>query len=86
MRLLPGSDRGRRLVAIGVAVAVVVPLAWMWWDSRLPDSYDPAQMGYVDYGGGPLPAAPQHAHHHGVAVADLVETTSGPPDRRSPGR
>ncbi len=79
MPLLPGPDRGRRLAAIGAALALVVPLAWMWWSSRLPDSYDAAQMGYADYGGGPVP---EHAHHHGTAVADLVETKPGPPDRR----
>jgi FtsP/CotA-like multicopper oxidase with cupredoxin domain len=78
MRLLPRSERVRRLLAIGAALAVVVPLAWMWWSSRLPDSYDLAEMGYAEYGGG---RAPAHVHH-GTAVADLVEPEPGPPDRR----
>ena len=46
----------------------------MWQSSLLPDSYDIAEMGYADYGGGPRTG---HDHGHGVAVADLV----GDPDR-----
>ena len=41
----------------------------MWQSSLLPDSYDIAEMGYADYGGGPRTG---HEHHHGQAVADLV--------------
>jgi FtsP/CotA-like multicopper oxidase with cupredoxin domain len=46
----------------------------MWQASLLPDSYDIAEMGYADYGGGPRAG---HDHGHGTAVADLV----GDPDR-----
>ncbi len=45
----------------------------MWWSSRLPDTYDVAEMGYADYGGGPRTG--HDHHHHGTAVADLVADT-----------
>jgi FtsP/CotA-like multicopper oxidase with cupredoxin domain len=71
------SDRARLLLACAAALAVVVPLAWLWWSSRIPDTYDIAEMGYADYGGG---ARAGHDHdHHGTAVADLVEKETGPP-------
>ena len=42
----------------------------MWQASLLPDTYDIAEMGYADYGGGPRTG---HDHQgHGMAVADLV--------------
>ncbi|MGH3361687.1 MAG: multicopper oxidase domain-containing protein, partial [Nocardioides sp.] len=31
----------------------MLPLGWFWQASLLPDSYDMAEMGYVDWGGGP---------------------------------
>lgn len=57
----------------------------MWNASRLPDSYDMAQMGYADWGGGRVD------EHHGrsgmpgmdhgaVAVADLVAEPDRPAD------
>ncbi len=58
----------------------MLALGWMWWSSLLPDTYDLADMGYADYGGGPVPPA-MAGHSHGSAVADLVEARSGPPDR-----
>ncbi len=57
----------RRRIAIGVALAVAVltPVAWLWWSSLLPGSYSIMEMGYADYGGGA--GAPQatsgHADH-----------------------
>jgi FtsP/CotA-like multicopper oxidase with cupredoxin domain len=63
-------ERLRLLVALVATVVVVTPLAWMWWHSRLPDSYSVMDMGYEDRGGGPaMPAA--HAMHS-VSVADLT--------------
>jgi FtsP/CotA-like multicopper oxidase with cupredoxin domain len=50
----------------------------MWQASLLPDSYDIASMGYVDYGGGPRSSG--HNHGSGSRVADLVETAVGPAD------
>ena len=82
MRLLPRSERGRLLLAVGGTLAIVVPIGWMWQASLLPDTYDLAEMGYADYGGGPgASGSGAHGHHHGTAVADLVETRAGPPDQ-----
>ena len=50
-------------------------LAWSWWDSRLPGSYDVAEYGAIDDGG-----APPVAHHH-FSVAGLTGPT-GKPDYR----
>ena len=50
------KDRIRVLVGVVLTLAIVVPLGWMWWDSRLPSSYSVMDMGYADYGGGPRPA------------------------------
>jgi FtsP/CotA-like multicopper oxidase with cupredoxin domain len=80
VRLVPGSDRGRLLLAIGSTLAVVLALGWMWWSSLLPHTYDLADMGSADYGGGPVPPA-MAGHGHGGAVADRVVAWSGPPDR-----
>ena len=69
-------------MAIAAALAIVVPLAWMWWDSRMPGSYSVMDMGYVDPGGGPNPMADMsggHAGHDMTSVADLVEGS----DRRA---
>ena len=49
-------DRVRILVGVLLTLAIVVPLGWMWWSSRLPSSYSVMDMGYADYGGGPRPA------------------------------
>jgi FtsP/CotA-like multicopper oxidase with cupredoxin domain len=73
VRIVPRSDRGRLLLALGATAAILVPLGWMWQSSRLPDTYDIAEMGYADYGGGPRAG---HEHAHGMAVADLVEDAS----------
>ena len=59
----------RTVVASLAALAIVVPLAWMWQASLLPSTYDVAEMGYVDLGGGP--AIPQ-MHHGGTPVAELT--------------
>jgi FtsP/CotA-like multicopper oxidase with cupredoxin domain len=44
----------RRRIAIGVALAVAVlaPVAWLWWSSLLPGTYSIMEMGYADFGGG----------------------------------
>jgi FtsP/CotA-like multicopper oxidase with cupredoxin domain len=66
---------------------LVAPVGWLWWSSLLPDSYDVAEMGYVDLGGGPPVAG--HEHHQagmdtaaasGTPVADLVEPDDRPAD------
>jgi FtsP/CotA-like multicopper oxidase with cupredoxin domain len=62
-----------------VALAVLVPLAYLWATSLVPGNYSAMDMGYADYGGGP--ASSDHAMHHGgKSVADLTGPTTGTPD------
>ena len=58
-------DRVRLVVGLVLTLAIVVPLGWMWWDSRLPASYSAMDMGELDYGGGPGSAS--SGEHHGMA-------------------
>lgn len=72
-------QRLRALVGIGLTLALLLPLGWMWWDSRLPGTYSVADMGMADFGGGavfehPHDALDAAAHLHGdlalAAVSD----------------
>jgi FtsP/CotA-like multicopper oxidase with cupredoxin domain len=65
-------DRLRVILPVVVSLAIVVPLGWMWQQSRLPGSYSVMDMGYEDLGGG---APMQHAHHE-TSVTDLVADPS----------
>jgi FtsP/CotA-like multicopper oxidase with cupredoxin domain len=65
------------LIALGVALAVLVPLAYLWATSLVPSSYSATDMGYADYGGG---ASSGHQHHGGTSVADLTGPRTGRPD------
>jgi len=73
--------RVRLVVGLVLTLAIVVPLGWMWWDSRLPTSYSAMDMGELDYGGGPgAPSGEHHdmenmAHDSSVSVADLDTST-----------
>ncbi|WP_427884754.1 multicopper oxidase family protein [Kribbella sp. GL6] len=68
-----------RLVALGVVLAVLVPLGYLWATSLVPGEYNPAEMGYADYGGGP--ASMGHMDHMGgMSVADLTGPKTGTPD------
>ena len=70
--------RWGRLLALGITLAVLVPLGYLWATSLVPGEYDPAEMGYADYGGGPSSG---HEHHHGgTSVADLTGPKTGTPD------
>jgi FtsP/CotA-like multicopper oxidase with cupredoxin domain len=74
------SDRRRgRLIALGVTLAVLAPLGYLWATSLVPGSYSAAEMGYADYGGGPESAGHEH-HGGGMSVADLTGPTTGTPD------
>jgi FtsP/CotA-like multicopper oxidase with cupredoxin domain len=76
------KDRVRLIAGLVLTLAIVGPLGWMWWDSRLPASYSAMDMGEIDYGGGPRGAS-SGGHHdmesmsHGsaVSVADLDTET-----------
>ncbi|WP_238993216.1 multicopper oxidase family protein [Nocardioides caldifontis] len=82
------KHRWRLLAAVAATLAIVVPLAWMWQASRMPDTYSVMDMGYVDYGGGPELGHGDGGHGgHGsghdagsasvpaVSVEELVEDT-----------
>ena len=58
--------RLRVLLPLAAALAIVVPLAWMWQASLLPDTYAVTEMGYVDMGGGPAVSMPGHGTGHGT--------------------
>ena len=78
------------VVAVLATLAIVVPLAWMWWDSRMPERYNVMDMGYADYGGGPRPADAHGAGHGatgggattdaGLSVDDLRGDPTATPD------
>jgi FtsP/CotA-like multicopper oxidase with cupredoxin domain len=66
-----------------VALAVLVPLGYLWATSLVPNDYSAMDMGYADYGGGP--ATSGHGEHGGhdmgtTSVADLTGPTTGTPD------
>jgi FtsP/CotA-like multicopper oxidase with cupredoxin domain len=66
-------DRTRVLVGLALTLAIVLPLGWMWWDSRLPGSYSAMEMGELDFGGGP---GGGHAHHSGAGMKPVAGGTS----------
>ncbi|MFB6719313.1 multicopper oxidase family protein [Kribbella sp. NPDC056345] len=68
--------RWGRLVALGIILAVLVPLGYLWATSLVPGTYNAADMGYADYGGG---AAGGHEHHQ-MSIADLTGPKTGTPD------
>jgi FtsP/CotA-like multicopper oxidase with cupredoxin domain len=69
------------ILGIVATLALLVPLAVMWNNSRLPDSYDMAAMGYPDYGGGPHDVAMggmDMSDMHGTPVEDLIADPDRP--------
>jgi FtsP/CotA-like multicopper oxidase with cupredoxin domain len=72
----------KALVAVAalLAIAGLLALGRMWWDSRLPSTYNVMDFGSHDFGGGPVPAG--HHTAHGVSVADLKGPQDGTPDAR----
>ncbi|MFI7587738.1 multicopper oxidase family protein [Spongisporangium articulatum] len=73
------AARLRLAAAVAVTLAIVVPLGWMWWGSRLPSSYSMASLGYVDGGGRPVETHGAHAGHAGTDVATLTGPPTGTP-------
>ncbi|MCK2216302.1 multicopper oxidase family protein [Actinomadura sp. ATCC 31491] len=66
--------RLRLAVSAGAALAVVVPLAWLWRASLLPPAYSVMSMGYADDGGARA--------HRPAAVRDIRSLVADP--RRAP--
>jgi FtsP/CotA-like multicopper oxidase with cupredoxin domain len=72
-------DRLGLLLACLATLAVVLPLGYLWQQSRVPSSYSVMDMGYLDYGGGE-----RTGHHHmeaGRSVEALTVGTDRPADR-----
>ncbi len=83
--------RRRRVLRIGLPVLatllVLLPLAWLWAQSRVPSVYSVTDMGSVDYGGGPGSelGAEGHVGHqqHGEGPARSVADLVADPKRRA---
>ena len=74
--------RERRRLAACLATAVVLaPVAWLWQASLVPATYSLMDMGYVDVGGGPLPAGHAALDERGSATARSVADLVADPDR-----
>jgi FtsP/CotA-like multicopper oxidase with cupredoxin domain len=71
-----------RLVLAAVATAViVVPLAWLWWSSLLPDEYSVMTMGYMDYGGGQAGHdVTGHMEPDAISINELTVPADAKPD------
>jgi FtsP/CotA-like multicopper oxidase with cupredoxin domain len=81
--MLMRRTRARRLrtaLPLLAALAVVVPLGWMWASSFVPSSYSATEMGYVDDGGVPIPGGHDHSAGGGVPVASLRGDVEGDAD------
>ena len=74
MRFLP---KVAAMLGAAVAVAALGWIAWMWNESRLPETYNVMDFGTHDLGGGPEHAA----HATGVDVTEL-HGPAGSPDER----
>lgn len=70
--------RIRLAVAVVAAIAILAPLTWLWWDSRLPSAYSVMDMGLVDAGGKPLDG--HTAHGQGRSITSLVADPDRPAD------
>ena len=73
--------RTLRVTLVSALVLVIVGgLLWlgdMWWESRLPGTYNAMQYGTPEFGGGPrFP----HSHAGGVSIAGLTGPERGRPD------
>jgi FtsP/CotA-like multicopper oxidase with cupredoxin domain len=66
------AGRRRVLLALLATIVVLAPIAWLWQRSLVPNDLSPMEMGYADYGGGPV----THAHH-----GQDVSTLTGPSDQ-----
>jgi FtsP/CotA-like multicopper oxidase with cupredoxin domain len=76
------ASHWRPLAAVAATAAIVLSLGWFWYGSLLPDQYDMAEMGYADWGGGPVGEHAGMAGHHGTQVADLTADPDRPADVR----
>ncbi len=70
------SDHRRLIVACLATAALLVPLAWLWAASLLPDEYSVMDMGYADYGGGSVDPAEMSHLRNSSSRADEVDVST----------
>ena len=46
--------RVRLVLSVLATLVILAPLAWLWQSSLVAKSYSVMDMGYLDYGGGPV--------------------------------
>lgn len=68
------------ILPVLLTVLVLAPLGYLWQRSWVPDRYSAAEMGYADWGGGPVAADHASMDHHGGAEPSEAEP-SGPEPR-----
>ena len=59
------------------ALVLIGWIGWLWYESRLPDTYRVMAYGSHDHGGGHVP---ENGHHAGISVADLRGPRGERPD------
>jgi FtsP/CotA-like multicopper oxidase with cupredoxin domain len=72
--------RVRLVISVFATLVILAPLAWLWQSSLVAKSYSILEMGYLDYGGGPV-----GSHDHtstDLSVTDLVVEDAGEADVR----
>ena len=74
------------LLGVVATVAILATVGWLWLQSLVPGTYSVMDMGYPDYGGGPVPAdgmAAMDGGHggHGSTGSVSVDTLLGPSGR-----
>ncbi len=74
--------RRRLWLASAATAAIVLPLGFFWQQSLLPGTYDMAEMGTVDWGGGPVDQHAEMVGMAGVPVAQLAADHDAPADVR----
>ncbi|MDD7933054.1 multicopper oxidase family protein [Actinomycetospora straminea] len=71
-------------MAVVAALAILVPVGWLWTDSLVPADYSVAEMGVPDHGGGPAGPAGHAGMHGGVhtggPAVDQLREPPGPAD------
>jgi FtsP/CotA-like multicopper oxidase with cupredoxin domain len=76
------NGRVRVAIACGATALVIGPLIWLWQASLLPSAYSAMDMGYADYGGGPIGQPMAHGGHaHGVMAGRSVTSLTADPTR-----
>jgi FtsP/CotA-like multicopper oxidase with cupredoxin domain len=79
---MPRIVRRLALVTVGgLVVALLGWIGWLWYESRLPETYSVMDYGLVDYGGGTELTGSHHDLPGAVSVVRLTGP-AGVPDKR----